>query len=705
MAKKTSPVTHVVKKPNRLIFPWQEQDQLREIRGRSGKREREADGDRPARRMARMTIGGGARMAAGRRALPGRDGRRDERPPKGFVAPGLKLRREGENMDTPNSSEEEGMDVDESRDASPTRTPSPDSSPERQSARKHIAAKKIPTNTIGFPFARARAARKTENLQYTDSDSGSDGSGKESDSDEENSEEGDDDTPTEGGRSSSSSEPGEDMDVDSENDQVSTAIKVEDEDISGPRMFGPAELIDLNSPPRINIPLPQIGPSPPRANVRLPPENNAGAAQAGFPPRLFSAISRLALPSERLRQAERLPFLAGRMRRGFLLRCRDLGLPLDSDADAVSLRVRYEHIDEIKFNLLLTAWKCPICSFHGVFPNRLILAKHLEWDHGEFYIKWYCDNNLWYLTILVPENIDPLLALPQAEPRQDSLPPSISLSPPPSSGRPSASAGPSALNTPPISASPTPGSSLQSTATPTPFTEDEDEDIKPSIVSRGKQPAYPPSIPSTATPPPFRAQSTTTASTTTSLRSDNTLSTTTSVATQRMAFVGPNGKEYPAPPPPENPLGPAAQPPYFPAAPDYEGGQTVWYSCRPGGATVYDLLGTLPMHEFGVLDWAVLDREEEIFESDEVRDEYKVMHALWARWIMLNRTKFLSNYSKGATAFVDEYWKIIHRAAGWDALRYWLLLLLANRFLSAKEVAKILKHYEGHTGMEHWDDY
>ena len=25
-------------------------------------------------------------------------------------------------------------------------------------------------------------------------------------------------------------------------------------------------------------------------------------------------------------------------------------------------------------------------------------------------------------------------------------------------------------------------------------------------------------------------------------------------------------------------------------------------------------------------------------------------------------------------AFVDEYWKIIHRAAGWDALRYWLLV-------------------------------
>jgi hypothetical protein len=33
----------------------------------------------------------------------------------------------------------------------------------------------------------------------------------------------------------------------------------------------------------------------------------------------------------------------------------------------------------------------------------------------------------------------------------------------------------------------------------------------------------------------------------------------------------------------------------------------------------------------------VLDKEEEIFESDDVKDEQKVMLALWGRWIMLNR--------------------------------------------------------------------
>ena len=83
-------------------------------------------------------------------------------------------------------------------------------------------------------------------------------------------------------------------------------------------------------------------------------------------------------------------------------------------------------------------------------------------------------------------------------------------------------------------------------------------------------------------------------------------------------------------------------------------------------------------------------------------------------------------------AFVDEYWKIIHRAAGWDALRYWLLvsffffsrsdnskqslfffgssffwlfiiqMLLSNRFLTGHDVAQVLVHYEDLVGMAFW---
>ena len=121
----------------------------------------------------------------------------------------------------------------------------------------------------------------------------------------------------------------------------------------------------------------------------------------------------------------------------------------------------------------------------------------------------------------------------------------------------------------------------------------------------------------------------------TSTRSSNTR---TSISTARTSTtVKPDRpSRYPAPPPPDNLLGPAAQPPYLPAKSEY-GGPTVYHSYRPGGPCLFDLLNTLPLDPFGVLDWEILDREEEIYESDDVKEEYKVMHALWARWIMLNR--------------------------------------------------------------------
>ena len=46
------------------------------------------------------------------------------------------------------------------------------------------------------------------------------------------------------------------------------------------------------------------------------------------------------------------------------------------------------------------------------------------------------------------------------------------------------------------------------------------------------------------------------------------------------------------------------------------------------------------MEEFGALSWYIIDKEEEIFECDDVRDEDKVMQALWARWIFLHRWVF-----------------------------------------------------------------
>lgn len=137
-----------------------------------------------------------------------------------------------------------------------------------------------------------------------------------------------------------------------------------------------------------------------------------------------------------------------------------------------------------------------------------------------------------------------------------------------------------------------------------------------------------------------------------------------------------------APPPPNSPLGPAAEPPA--------------HSCRPGGPRLYDLLNDLPLEPYGILAWAIVDREEEIYELGDVKDEDKVMLVLWNRWIFLNRydacpscgwrtrntdirhadsVKFnFHGYRSGIEAFIDENYKMIHRAAGWAALRAFLLV-------------------------------
>ncbi|EPQ53586.1 hypothetical protein GLOTRDRAFT_116976 [Gloeophyllum trabeum ATCC 11539] len=99
------------------------------------------------------------------------------------------------------------------------------------------------------------------------------------------------------------------------------------------------------------------------------------------------------------------------------------------------------------------------------------------------------------------------------------------------------------------------------------------------------------------------------------------------------------------------------------------------------------------------MSWFVIDKEEEIFELDDVRDEDKVMMALWGRWILLNRNKFVRDYYRGTIAFVDEYWEMIKLAAGWSALRVWLLMFVVNRFLDGAQVARVLKHYEKLAGV------
>ena len=166
----------------------------------------------------------------------------------------------------------------------------------------------------------------------------------------------------------------------------------------------------------------------------------------------------------------------------------------------------------------------------------------------------------------------------------------------------------------------------------------------------------------------------------------------------------PRPREYPRPPPSSNRLGAAARPPYLPAKSTF-GGPDIYYSTRIGGPYLFDLLQLLPLKPFGLLEWIVLDREEEIFADDEVRDEQKVIVALWARWIMLNKNAFWKDRVNGAMMFIDEYWRMIHLAAGWQALVDQLVVLGAHRLIKAREIVPLIKHYENLVGMSYWDEW
>jgi len=170
----------------------------------------------------------------------------------------------------------------------------------------------------------------------------------------------------------------------------------------------------------------------------------------------------------------------------------------------------------------------------------------------------------------------------------------------------------------------------------------------------------------------------------------------------------PRPREYPRPPPSSNRLGPSVRPPYLPAKSTF-GGPDIWYSTRIGGPYLFDLLQLLPLKPFGLLEWIVLDREEEIFADNELKDEQKVIMALWARWITLNKNKnknfAFGRRANGVKMFIDEYWKMIHLAAGWQALVDQLVVLGANRLLKTREIAELITYYESLVGMDYWDEW
>ena len=60
-------------------------------------------------------------------------------------------------------------------------------------------------------------------------------------------------------------------------------------------------------------------------------------------------------------------------------------------------------------------------------------------------------------------------------------------------------------------------------------------------------------------------------------------------------------------------------------------------SCRPCGPRLFDVIARDPISKYGLTSWSLLERDEELFEIDDIRDEEKAMQALWNRWIFFKR--------------------------------------------------------------------
>ncbi|KAF9486280.1 hypothetical protein BDN70DRAFT_870376 [Pholiota conissans] len=493
-----------------------------------------------------------------------------------------------------------------------------------------------------------------------------------------------------------------------DSDASSSSSEDEEDQPPTPKSESDVEMDDLAPPPGDIVlldPPPNASPTPVRdltATLHTEPPSD-----------LIAAVEALTLSATRMQQTKQLPFLVRNLRRGFLKRCRKLQVPIFTDGRKVSLDLVYDYIAGVSYQTQINAWCCPLCDLLGVVKTQEMLECHLRWDHKEVFCEWQKNSETeqmehWTLRLLIPEILKEDLEEKPARVIQ-SIPVTAD-TPPKRSASAFITPHTRRLMSPFPSVSlspPTPKSAIQPEYNPL--------DLLPKIEFKSEPTP-------TSVPPSSRSTSTfdlsSTASTISrSITHTNSRSTTSqthtgtsappsssAAATKAPRQAGSGSAERPiTPPPPDNLLGPAAQYPYLPAKSDY-GGPTVEYTCRPTGPSVFDLLGTLPMEPFGLLDWDIIDREEEIWEDDDLKPEYKVIQALWMRWIMLNRNKFISNYHKGVITFVDEYWKIIHRAAGWDALRYFLFNLLVNHFLDARNMAKILRHYEGLTGMDGWYD-
>ncbi|THH15249.1 hypothetical protein EW146_g5194 [Bondarzewia mesenterica] len=411
--------------------------------------------------------------------------------------------------------------------------------------------------------------------------------------------------------------------------------------------------------------------SPPLAELEVPSRPNSPTEK------LRNDLETLTLSESLMKATDKLPFLRRNVRRGFRRFCSTNGVSTGPPAPPrkpVVIIYRTAHDgdgasghegDEDDYEAEMDDWCCPICETFGRFSNQEMLKKHLELFHEETRVQWEVREGTAIITLNVPKLSDEELEETPSTSRSPSpvTPPTNTVD----------MILPSEMDRPPVF------DDVSNSGTPVEMAE------RPSVTAPAAQPSLPAQHKFKFKFDPFSVYA-----------SSQSAPPSTLLPIRRQMSSSPPPSILLGPQPPLDPLGPTARAPFFPFS--IEGGTKLHYSCRPGGARLYDLLGTLPMERYGLLAWTVTHKEEEIFELDDTRDEDKVMQALWSRWILLHRNSFVENYCKGVIAFVDEYWSLIQLAAGWKALRVHLLVLAQSRYLTGPELVKILQHYESLTG-------
>ncbi|KAI0360428.1 hypothetical protein OH77DRAFT_1516923 [Trametes cingulata] len=421
---------------------------------------------------------------------------------------------------------------------------------------------------------------------------------------------------------------------------------------------------------------------------------------------LLDAFDAVTLGPLRLQQRGRLPFRIPNLRAGFEDRCRRAGIPTSpAEKPLAPVKVIYRYYPEgydedegssgeqecQEWVGDMTDWCCPLCQLHGTFKTRDMLAYHLRHDHADVRVSWAeidrRETRRWRITLVLPDydeieestseddselESEDRRGIVKREVQDVKLEADVSRE---SSERGISAEPTSVPRREPLFLPSSDDEESSAPITPPPLPEvDEPTEVKlfrDSEMPEEKKPLQPVTgnAPGGPVPP-------------------------------GTSFRGSLPERYPSPPPPTDPLGPAAQYPFLPET-DRDGQQM--YSCRIGGPRIYDLLNELPLDEYGIMSWAIVDREEELFEMDDVRDEDKVMLALWNRWIMLHKATFITHrYCEGVERFLDQYWNFIHKAAGWRALRSFLLMMSVNKYLTFTDVSRLLKRYEGKTGMDLW---